>query len=77
MDITGFMSWFISIMLFGVSFIFNTLDNIKFAGVTLLEFCIALVLIPIGLSILVAVVKTDYISSKSSKSKSKKEEKSE
>lgn len=59
-DISSFISAFFSMILNGIANCFSILDNIQISssGVTLLDFSIALVLIPAGLQILLATIKT-------------------
>lgn len=45
MDITDFMTWFINLFVNFLKYIYNTLDNITFAGTSLLKFSIFCVLI--------------------------------
>lgn len=44
-NIDGFLSSFVSIMLSGFQFAFNTLDSIQFSGISLLDFIITVFLI--------------------------------
>lgn len=57
-DITLFMDQFVNLMLSGVTFAFNTLDSFSFHGVTLLDFTLAMILIPTGVAIFIAITKT-------------------
>ncbi len=57
MDITSFMSWFINQCLNLFKFVYDTFDSITFFNISLLDYCIAIILIPIGVSILIAIAK--------------------
>lgn len=63
-DITNFMDSFVSLMLTGVTSIFNILDSITFHGLSLLDFSLAFILIPTGISIFIAISKTGKIISR-------------
>lgn len=54
-DVSSFMDFFINLLITGVTSCFNILDNITFYGITLLDFFLALLIIPVGLSIFLAV----------------------
>lgn len=57
MDITSSMT-FIFTQIFNIfKFVFDTLDSITMFGFSLLDFAIALIIIPVGINLLVAVGK--------------------
>ncbi len=58
MDITNFMTWFLEQFYNLVKFVLDTLDSIKMFGFSLLDFILAMILIPIGLNLLVAISKS-------------------
>lgn len=76
MDITNFMNWFITQFLNLFKFIYNTLDNITFNGISLLQYTISVfVLVPI-LTVLFTLVTSDKIwTSETEKSKKSKKSK--
>lgn len=48
MDVTKFMNWFLDMFLNIMKTIFNTLDNIKFSGISFLDYMIAIfILMPV------------------------------
>jgi len=57
MDITNFMTWFLEQFYNLVKFVLDTLDSITMFGFSLLDFFLAMILIPIGLNLLVAIRK--------------------
>lgn len=54
-DISNFIDWFVNTMISGVTSCFDILDSISFHGLSLLDFSLAFVLIPVGVSILIAI----------------------
>lgn len=60
-DITHFMDQFVNLMLSGVTTVFTTLDSFSFHGITLLDFSLAMILIPTGVAIFIAITKTGKI----------------
>lgn len=76
MDITNFMSWFLDKCLYFFKFVYDTFDSITFFNISLLDYCIALILIPIGVSILIAIAKNPPIN-KSKRKKHRKRERKE
>lgn len=56
-DITVFMDWFVTLMGNGVTTTFNILDSISFHQVSLLDFCLAMILVPTGVAIFIAISK--------------------
>lgn len=56
-DLTLFMDTFVQLMINGVNTTFTYLDSFMFHGISLLDFCLAMILIPTGLSIFVAISK--------------------
>lgn len=58
MDITNFMTWFLEQFYKLVKFALDTLDSITMFGFSLLDFFLAMILIPIGLNLLVAIRKS-------------------
>ncbi len=58
MDITSTMTWIFSQFLRIIQFFLDTLDSIKMFGFSLLDFALALIILPIGLNLLVAVGKS-------------------
>lgn len=56
-DITIFVDWFITLMGNGINNTFTFLDSLTFHGVSLLDFCLALILIPAGVEIFIAISK--------------------
>lgn len=75
MDITNFMSWFLDKCLYFFTFVYDTFDSITFLNISLLDYCIAIILIPIGVSILIAIAKNPPIN-KNTREERKKSEKS-
>lgn len=63
-DITGFIDWFVNLMISGVTSCFNILDSITFHGLSLLDFSLAFILIPTGVSIFIAISKTGKVISR-------------
>lgn len=57
MDITNFMTWFFEQFYKFIKFFLDTLDSITMFGFSLLDFALAMILIPIGLNLLVAMSK--------------------
>ena len=57
MDITSSMSWIFNQFLNIFNFFFDTLDSVKIFGFSLLDFALALIILPIGLNLLVAIGK--------------------
>lgn len=57
MDITNFMTWFLNQFYNFVKFLLDTLDSIQMFGFSLLDFSIAILIIPVGLNLLVAIGK--------------------
>lgn len=57
-DVTSFMDSFVSLMLSGVNTCFTLLDSISFHGVSVLDFSLALILIGVGTTILLAINKS-------------------
>lgn len=75
MDITKFMNWFIDAFLSLFQFVYNTLDSIKFGGISLLQYIITIfVLIPI-LGILFTLVTSEKVWTASSEKRQTKKEK--
>lgn len=56
-DITVFIDWFINLMASGITNTFNFFDSLTFHGISLLDFCLALILIPAGVEIFIAISK--------------------
>ena len=56
-NIEPFVDWFVSLMISGVTTTFTLLDSFSFHGISLLDFILAFILIPTGLSIFVAISK--------------------
>lgn len=63
------MDSFVSMMLSGVSNCFSILDSISFHGVSLLDFSLAFILIPTGVSIFIAISKTGKLIARSERRK--------
>lgn len=61
MDITNFIDWFISQFLSLFTFIFNTLDNITFHGVSLLGYSITLILMGVIIITLTTLPKREKL----------------
>ena len=57
MDISTSMTWIFSQFLRIMQFFFDTLDSVKMFGFSLLDFALALIILPIGLNLLVAIGK--------------------
>ncbi len=57
MDITDTMTWIFTQFFNIFKFFFDTLDSIKMFGFSLLDFALALIILPIGLNLLVAIGK--------------------
>lgn len=68
-DITNFMDFFVSLMLSGVSSCFTTLDSITFHGFTLLDFSLAILILPAILSIIISASKSYSLMSRREKRK--------
>lgn len=75
MDITNFISWFLTQTLNIFTWFFNLLDSIKFYNVSLLSFCITIVIISVLIPVILTITKGDKINSE--RSSSKKASKSE
>lgn len=59
MDITNFMTWFVSQVVNIFTWLFNLLDSITMFGFSILDLLIAaLILLPIGIQLFLAVIKT-------------------
>lgn len=58
MDITNFMTFFIGLMVQGVTFMFSILDSISFMGVTVLEFLLWILILSALIPIIFALVRT-------------------
>lgn len=74
MDISNFISTFVSLMVTGVTESFVILDSISFNGVSLLWYIISIALIGVFLPVLLTLVKTRRVNGRSntrSKSSSK------
>lgn len=63
-DITSFIDWFVNLMITGVTSCFNILDSVTFHGLSLLDFSLAFILIPTGVSIFIAISKTGKVISR-------------
>lgn len=57
-DISGFMEFFISLMVQGVVFMFSTLDSISFMGVSVLEYLLWILILSALIPIIFALVKS-------------------
>ena len=57
MDITDTMTWLFTQFYNIMKFCLDTLDSIKMFGFSLLDFALALIILPIGLNLLVAISK--------------------
>ncbi len=57
MDITNFMTWFIQQFLNFISWFFTTLDSISMFGFSMLDFLLAMILLPVGVQLFIAIVK--------------------
>lgn len=75
MDITNFMNWFLDKCLYFFTFVYTTLDNIIFFNISLLDYCIAIILIPIGVSVLIAIAKNPPVNKNERKEYRKNEKK--
>lgn len=70
-DITNFMDSFVSMMLSGVSYTYTTLDNITFHGFSLLDFSLAILILPAILSIIISASRSYSLMSRREKRKEK------
>lgn len=61
MDISYFMTWFVSQFISMISHIFTILDSIKFAGTSLLQFCITIVIISALIPVILTIGKTSGV----------------
>lgn len=67
MDITYFMTWFISQFITFFTRIFNILDSITMFGFSLLDFCISVfILLPLGINLFIAISKNTALTEKRS-----------
>ena len=76
MDITNFMTWFFNQCLNSFKLVYDTFDSITFFNISLLDFCIALILIPTGVSILIAIAKNPPIEKNNHRKEKRKNEES-
>lgn len=74
MDITNFMSWFLNYSLVLFKFFYDILDYITFFNISLLDYCIAIILIPVGVSILIAIAKNPSIEKNTHRKEKRKNE---
>lgn len=73
MDITNFMTWFISQVINMFTWIFNTLDSITFAGTSLLRISVTIFILSCLIPIILTVGKSSsVVASRSERVKSKK-----
>lgn len=78
MDITSFMTWFISQVVSIFSFMFTTLDSITFMGTSLLKVILTILILGSLLSVVLTLSKSvDYVASKSERSKNRNRGKNE
>lgn len=71
MDITNFITWFISQVVSIFSKVFEILDSITFSGTSLLKFSVALVVITALIPVILTIGKTSsVVASRSEKVKS-------
>lgn len=54
-DITNFIDWFVNLFVSFFSYFFNLLDTITFHNISLLDYCIAVVIIGIIFPILISL----------------------
>lgn len=74
MDITEFMTWFLSQVFNIFTFAFTTLDSIEFMGTSLLRVMLTILIIGSLLGVVLTISKSvNYVGSKSEKVRSKKE----
>lgn len=74
MDITYFIKWFVSQVIKIFTFVFNTLDSIKFMGTSLLSFIINILIISALITVILTINQVPVvIGSKSEQIKTKKE----
>lgn len=78
MDISSFFNSFLNLMVTGVTYCFNTLDRISFNGVTLLQFCLWVMILSALIPIVFTVVRTQSskLNSRRSSASSRKQESS-
>ena len=76
MDITNFMSWFLNHTLVFFNLVYSFLDNITFYNISLHDYCIAIILIPVGVSILIAIAKNPPIEKNTHRKEKRKNEES-
>ena len=73
-DISVFMNWFLGELFRLVSWCFNTLSNIKFNNVSLLQISISIVILSAVLNIMLSLAKSKGMRELSNKSKSDSKE---
>ena len=74
MDITNFMTWFISQVVNIFSFVFTTLDSIEFLGTSLLQVILTILILGSLLSVVLTIGKSvDYSVRRSERVRSRKE----
>lgn len=61
MDITSFIDWFISQFINLFTFIYNTLDNVTFHGVSILGYSITLILMGVIITTLTTLPKREKL----------------
>lgn len=75
MDITDFMTWFLSQIVSMFTSIFSTLDSITFMGTSLLKVSLTIIILSVLIPILLTVGKSSIIhSERSGKVKGQREE---
>lgn len=62
MDITNFMTWFLSEVVKIFTFVFSTLDNITFMGTSLLNVILTIVILSALLPILLTIARSSRVS---------------
>lgn len=76
MDITAFMTWFVSQVVSIFSKVFNTLDNITFSGTSILKVLVTIMILSALLGVVLTLSKdVSVIGSKSERVKEKKTKK--
>lgn len=67
MDITNFISWFVSQCVSMFSQLFSILDSVTLFGFSLLDFCLSIfILLPLGINLFIAISKNTALTEKRS-----------
>lgn len=66
MDISGFFNYFLNLMVEGATNVYSTLDSITFNGVSLLGYCITLLILSVVIPMVITLTKSGVRTAKRS-----------